>query len=243
MSTTTSSPADQALADIVGRPDPTTIADVIAQMQDIDALLGNDDGLKWFNKLYLMVTQQVDLNPPGGAWQNPHWLLSLDVVFARYYFGAIRGYLAGTGTASSWGAMFDARFRAGIDRIQYALAGMNAHINHDLAQALTDTDAALDITPAPDGPEHADYQSVNSLLNDLIPATLTMMASDALGVIAQDTGKVGQLLAFWNICKARDLAWEFADHLRGLPEFARPFALQAQDAVTGVVGRAILTAV
>jgi hypothetical protein len=243
MPTTTSSPADQALAEIVGRPEPNTIADVIAQMQAIDAALGNDDGLKWFNKLYLMVTQQVDLNPPGGAWQNPNWLLSLDVVFARYYFGAIRGYLAGTGIASSWSAVFDARFRGGIDRIQFALAGMNAHINHDLAQALGDTDAALSLTPAPNGPEHADYESVNGLLNDLIPATLTMLASDALGVIAQDTGKVGRLLAFWNICKARDLAWDFADHLRSLPEFARPFALDAQDAVTGALGRAILTVV
>ena len=243
MSTTTSSPADQALADIVGRPAPATIADVIAQMQDIDAILADNDGLKWFNKLYLMVTEQVDLNPPNGGWQDPNWLLSLDVVFARYYFGAIRGYLAGTGIPSSWGALFEVRFKAGIDRIQFAVAGMNAHINHDLAQALTDTGAALSVTPAPNGPEHADYESVNALLNNLIPATLTMLASDALGVIAQDTGMVGRLLAFWNICRARDLAWDFANHLRGLPEFARPFALDAQDAVTGALGRAILTVV
>ena len=243
MSTTTSSPADQALADIVGQPEPNTIADVVARMQAIDAVLGNDDGLKWFNKLYLMVTQQVDLNPPGGAWQNPHWLLSLDVVFARYYFGAIRGYLAGTGVPSSWSALFEVRFKIGIDRIQFTVAGMNAHINHDLAQALTDTDAALNVTPAPGGPEHADYEAVNGLLDSLIPATLTMLASDALGVIAQDTGKVGRLLAFWNIRKARDLAWDFAGHLRGLPGFARPFALDAQDALTGALGRAILTMV
>jgi len=243
MSTTTSSPADQALAEIVGQSAPATIAEVIAQMQAIDGVLGNEDGLKWFNKLYLMVTDQVDVNPPGGAWQDPNWLLILDVVFARYYFGAIRGYLAGTGIPSSWSALFEVRFNAGIDRIQFALAGMNAHINHDLAQALTDTDAALNVTPALNGPEHADYEAVNGLLNTLIPATLTMLASDALGVIAQDTGKVGQLLAFWNICRARDLAWDFADHLRSLPEFARPFALEAQDAVTGALGRAILTVV
>ncbi|UWZ82507.1 DUF5995 family protein [Occallatibacter riparius] len=243
MATTTSSPADQALAGIVSGPEPNTIADVIALMQAIDAALGNDDGLKWFNKLYLMVTEQVDLNPPGGAWQSPRWLVALDVVFARYYFDAIRGYLAGTGTASSWSAVFEVRFKAGVDRIQFALAGMNAHINHDLAQALTDTDAALNVMPALNGPEHADYESVNGLLNNLMPATLEMLASDVLGVIAQDTGKVGQLLAFWNICKARDLAWDFAGHLRSLPAFARPFAMDAQDAVTGALGRAILTVV
>ena len=36
--------------------------------------------------------------------------------------------------------MLSARFTAGIDRIQFALAGMNAHINHDLSLALLATD-------------------------------------------------------------------------------------------------------
>jgi Family of unknown function (DUF5995) len=243
MSTTASSPADQALSEIVAQPAPATIADVIAQMESIDALLAANDGLKWFNRLYLMVTQQVDLNPPSSGWQDPAWLLSLDVVFARYYFGAIRGYLAGTGVPSSWSALFETRFRSGIDRIQFAVAGMNAHINHDLAQALVDTGSALHVIPAPGGPQHADYESVNTLLSTVMPEALTMLASDALGVIAEDTGKVGRLLAFWNVCRARDLAWDFADHLRGLDGFVRDFALDAQDALTGALGRAILTVV
>ena len=243
MSTTTSSPGDQALAEIVGQPAPATIADVIAQMQAIDRLLGDNDGVKWFNRLYLMVTQQVDVNPPGGGWQDPEWLTQLDVVFAGYYFGAIRDYLAGMNIPSAWSALFEVRFKAGVDRIQFALAGMNAHINHDLALALLTTDSRMNMAPVMSGPQHADFESVNTLLNNLIPATLTMLASDALGVIAQDTGKVGRLLAFWNICRARDLAWAFADHLRGLEGFTREFALDSQDALTGALGRAILTMV
>ena len=39
-------------------------------MQAIDALLPGNDGVKWFNRLYLMVTEQVDQNPPGGAWHR-----------------------------------------------------------------------------------------------------------------------------------------------------------------------------
>jgi len=61
-----------------------------------------------------------------------------------------------------------------------------------------------------------------------------------LGQLAQDTGKIGRLLAFWDVCKARDLAWDFADHLRGLNALTRPVAIEAQDQVTGVLGRAIL---
>jgi hypothetical protein len=46
MSATTSSSADQALAEITGQPDPDTIEEVIARMEAIDAALPNDDGLK-----------------------------------------------------------------------------------------------------------------------------------------------------------------------------------------------------
>jgi hypothetical protein len=242
MSTPVPSTADQPLYDLVNGAAPVTIADVIALMQAIDTLLPANDGLKWFNRLYLMVTQQVDLHPPGGAWQSPVWLTRLDVVFASLYFGAVAGFLGRQSVPSAWSALFEARYRTGIDRIQFALAGMNAHINHDLALALLTTDADLNVIPGPASPEFADYQSVNGLLNSVMPSALTMLATDTLGVLAQDTGEVGRLLAFWDICRARDLAWDFANHLRGLTGPARDAALSAQDALTGVIGRAILAA-
>lgn len=240
MSTPASSLANQPLRNLVSGTAPESIADVIARMQAIDALLPSNDGLKWFNRLYSMVTQQVDLNPPGGAWQSPVWLTRLDVVFAGIYFSAVGDFLAGQSVPSAWSALFEARYCTGIDRIQFALAGMNAHINHDLALALLATDADLNIVAAWDSPEHADFESVNGLLNTLMPATLTMLATDPLGVLAQDTGKVGRLLAFWNICRARDLAWDFSNHLRTLDGLGRDAALNAQDALTGALGRAIL---
>ena len=242
MSTATKPLGDQRLYELVNGRSPATIADVIARMQAIDALLPPSDGLKWFNLLYLMVTQQVDLNPPGGSWRSPDWLIRLDVVFAGFYFRAIVGSLGGQEVPAAWSALFEARYRTGIDRVQFALAGMNAHINHDLALALLATDEDFNIVPATGSPESADYQSVNELLNTVMPSALNMLATDTLGVLAEDTGEVGRLLAFWNICRARDLAWDFADHLRSLDNQAREAALAAQDALTGVVGRAILVA-
>jgi hypothetical protein len=43
-------------------------------MQKIDALLPKDDGLKWFNFLYLKVTEEVLRNPPAGGWSSLVWL-------------------------------------------------------------------------------------------------------------------------------------------------------------------------
>lgn len=233
-------PPDRELSEIVGEPRPTTIAEVISKMQRIDALLPAEDGLKWFNRLYLMVTLEVDQHPPECGWHSPEWLLQLDVIFAGLYFDAVEAYLNATDVPSAWQALFEARNQPGIDRIQFALAGMNAHINHDLALALVATDQQLNLVPGLDSPQHADYVAVNDLLNLLMPSTLSMLAADTLGVIAQDTGKIGRLLAFWNICQARNLAWDFADHLRILPELSRAVALNAQDKMTGALGRAIL---
>jgi hypothetical protein len=200
-------PTDTQLLQIVTAAPPATIADVIAIQQNIDQLLPGTDGLKWFNKLYLMVTQQVDLQPPPTGWKDAPWLTRLDVVFASFYLAAIAESLQqNPALPSSWQALFEARTRAGIDRIQFAFAGMNAHINHDLALALLQTDSDMNIVPALQSPEHDDYESVNGLLEQVLPKALTVLATGIAGQLAQDTGKIGQLLAIWNIRAARDLA-------------------------------------
>src|SRR5580700_5705977 len=136
MPTAASSLADQPLYDLVSGAVPMTIVDVISRMQAIDALLPVNDGIKWFNRLYLVVTQQVDLVPPGGVWQSGAWFTSLDTNFAGLYLGALGGFLAGQAVPHAWQALFESRYRTDVDRIQFALAGMNAHINRDLALAL-----------------------------------------------------------------------------------------------------------
>jgi len=235
---------DEPLYAIVNGAAPETVDDVLRTMEKIDDLLEDEDGLKWFNRLYMMVTREVDVNPPDGGWKDADWLLRLDVVFAGFYFRAVGGFLNGEGSgASSWDALMKARYRPGIDRIQFALAGMNAHINHDLALALLATDSEAHLMPGYDSAQHVDYQAVNDLLNRVMPSALQMLASGILGMAAQDTGKIGRVLAFWNICRARDLAWNFADHLRGLSGIAQIVALTAQDQMTGALGRAIVMAV
>jgi Family of unknown function (DUF5995) len=233
-------PTDTALLQIASTAKPTSIPGVITVMQSIDGLLPGNDGLKWFNKLYLMVTQGIDGGPPQTAWKDPAWLTRLDVVFASYYFKAIATYLQGTSTASSWGALFESRQAQGIDRIQFALAGLNAHINHDLAFALIDTNQQMNLQPTLQSPEHGDYQTVNGILAQQLPVALQFLAVGILGELAQDTGKIGRLLAIWNVSAARDLAWNFADQLRSLPPATRPIALQTQDKLTGVIGRTLL---
>ncbi len=238
------SATDNQLIQIASGPPPATTADVLTLMQRIDNVLPNGDGLKWFNLLYMRVSQQVHSNPPPGGWEDPAWLTRLDVVFAQFYLAAILNWLNNSANVSrSWTALFEARFRPDVERIQFALAGMNAHINHDLALALLQTDTEMNLIPSKASPEHDDFEHVNGLLETTLPHALQFLATGILGELAQDTGKIGRLLAIWNIRAARDLAWDFADHLRPLTGIARTTALTVQDQVTGVVGRSLLLAV
>jgi hypothetical protein len=232
---------DSGVVQIIDAAAPATIDEVVSLMQQIDDALDKNDGLKWFNLLYLMVTREIGNHPPAVGWAAPAWVTRLDVVFAGLYFQAVANSLGNRGAVpSSWQALFEARFRPGIERIQYALAGMNAHINHDLALALLQTDQDLGVTAAAASPEHSDYQQVNDTLEEVLPQALRVLATGLLGELAEDTGTIGKLLAIWNVRVARDLAWDFADHLRTLSGLARTVALTAQDKLTGALGRSLL---
>jgi hypothetical protein len=207
--------SDQNLLRSVTTADPKTIADVIALMETIAVEVTGDDGLKWFNFLYIAVTKQIQDHAPAAGWRDPAWLA----------------------------ALFEARHGTGIDRIQFALAGMNAHINHDLSLALIQTDREFNIAPALNSPEHDDFEHVNDLLEAVMPSVLQTLATGLVGEVVQDTGKIGQLLAFWSVRAARNLAWDFAGHLSTLDPISRQFALAAQDQITGALGRALLVAV
>src|SRR5215471_18776552 len=108
---------------------PNSVADVLQIMQNIEATCIDGDGLKWFNWLYLQVTNAVEARIAAGGFADPSWLAELDVQFARLYFSALASSLSGQSTPDCWQALFENRHQVGIARIQFALAGINAHIN------------------------------------------------------------------------------------------------------------------
>ena len=131
-------PYDPRLIAAVNTP-PQTVADVMQTMTTIDGACVDGDGLKWFNDLYLRVTQAVALRIAAGGFNDPAWLAELDVQFARLYFAALSAHLQGMECSACWRVMFEVRNNTRLARIQLALAGVNAHINHDLPEALIAT--------------------------------------------------------------------------------------------------------
>ena len=89
------------------------------------------------------------------------WVAELDVRFARLYFGALRSALAGERSPGCWRSLFVRRNLAGVPRLQFALAGINAHINHDLPQAIFATCEAMATAPQHARVQYRDYTTIN----------------------------------------------------------------------------------
>ena len=77
---------DQLLAAV--QTDPDSIADVIAILETIDSTCSVADGLKWFNSLYLKITQAVAARVAANDFTDPAWIAQLDVHFAGFYLRA-----------------------------------------------------------------------------------------------------------------------------------------------------------
>lgn len=200
-----------------------SIDDVIARMRALDTALPDNDGLKWFNLLYLRVTEGVK-NQPAGGWQDPEWLERLDVVFADFYFEAIRD----VERSRAWRPLFRSRFRRDVARIQFALAGMNAHINHDLALAVVRTCEERGVTPRLGSPQHRDYERVNSLLERVEAEVKAFLLTGLLRDVDGSLGRLDDVIAMWKVGKARETAWGNAEilwQLRPIPLAVDNFTL------------------
>jgi len=144
----------------------------------------------------------------------------------------------------AWRPLIERRDAPGIEPIQFALAGMNTHINHDLPLAVTTTCA--DLGTAPDADTHfADFQKVDQLLDAAEQSIRQSFETNPELAVDRHLQAVDNLVASWTINSARDLAWQNALVLWAL--WADPMAsglfLDGLAATTALAGRLLLTAV
>ena len=227
---------------------PQSIADVVQILDTIEAACADGDGLKWFNGLYLQVTQAVEARVNAAEFVNPAWVAALDVRFARFYFAAIQSALSGgsQGKASGcWQAVFDQRNQTAIARIQFAMAGMNAHINHDLPQAVLDICQTTAVPPQHGTAPYDDITALNTTLDSLIEAAKTALDVRLLGDALPAASRLEDTLAAWSLADAREAAWNNAEllwHLADAP-LAASALLDSLDGLTAVASKTILVPV
>lgn len=190
-----------------------SVAEVIQRMEQLDSTLPAGDGVRAFNLMYLVTTRQVDAALAGARFADPEFLARLDVVFANLYLDALAGHEVDPGrTPRCWRALIDARTRPGTCQLQFAIAGMNAHINYDLARALVLTAEELGGDPGAGG-RRSDFLAINRVLAQTQPMVRRELLTGPLAEFDEALGDGDDRVAMWGIEKAREFAWATAQTL------------------------------
>ncbi len=221
---------------------PSTVAEVVERMRAIDAALDPADGVAVFNRVYLTVTERIAelLDRPGSqpVFGDPVVMADLDVRFAGLWLSAYDQAAAGRVPPTPWRPLFEAR-RGARWRLQYALAGMNAHIEHDLPVAVVATCTARGLEP---DEVHADFEAVNDVLAAVEAPIRREFLTDVGRAADAHVGPVVHVLSSWSIDKARDLSWVTARTLWCLRDTTtlRGRFVEALGDTVGLTSRALL---
>jgi Family of unknown function (DUF5995) len=234
--------AQGALSNLPSGP-VSSIDDAIARLTEISAGLPVTDGLACFNRMYLVVTEKVRAEVSvGDFFGDPAFMSHLDVVFANCYLGAIDAFrTTPPSSPRCWSELFVDRSDAHIAPMQFALAGMNAHISHDLPLAVVK--ACEDLDTAPDQGTHAaDFDKVNALLGALDQQIRESFETGVILDLDRRASGLEDVVDNFGIDTARRLAWLNAASLWALRHegrLSRDYA-DGLDEAAAIANRALL---
>ncbi|KRE25579.1 hypothetical protein ASG82_18740 [Mycobacterium sp. Soil538] len=220
----------------------STVPEVVARMQEIAAHTPPADGAHVFNDVYLQVTRQIGERLGAGEFfRDEPFMSDMTVRFASLWFDA---YDAGDRPPAAWEPLFAMRARSGVLPIQFALAGMNAHIEHDLPIAVIRTCIAHGRNPTSPGLRE-DYDRVNQLLAAAEGEIRRSFLTELEQAVDDHLSLVAHLVSSWSIEKARDVAWVTVQtlwELRGLKHLYNAYADGLAHTV-GMGSRLLLTSI
>ncbi|MCQ4046705.1 DUF5995 family protein [Streptantibioticus rubrisoli] len=216
----------------------TGVDSVLARMRALYAALPPEDGVAVFNRVYLKVTEALRGRIADGYFPDPYATAELGTVFAERYLAAVDAEAAGRRAPACWRPLFQSRGHRGVRPVQFALAGINAHVGHDLPMAVVDACEALGTPP------HAmrrDYERVGRMLGMLEDRIREELMPD--GDVREIGDALLHLAGAWSLDAARDAAWDAAQVLWRLRELPHVYAAFTDrlDAGVGLVSRCLLT--
>ncbi|ANJ06486.1 DUF5995 family protein [Streptomyces sp. BPPL-273] len=215
-----------------------TVDSVLTRMRALDAALPHRDGVAVFNRVYLAVTEAVDRHIEDGRFADPRAAIALDVRFAERFLDAVDAADRDRRPPACWRPVFQFRRHPGVRPLQFALAGINAHIGHDLALAVVDTCRTL-------GCEPVDLEDEFDRVGDLLVSLEERVRDELMPGpdLLQIADPLTHLLGSWSLDRAREATWTAARALwalRRLPDVAGEFT-ERLDAAVGFAGRMLLT--
>jgi hypothetical protein len=214
-----SGPAEQDLLDLLAE-DPLDVPGVVARLTELQILLEampplfGSNPVADFNRLYRTITANILDRLNAGLFADPVFLSLLDVQFAKRYFEALRLWGAGSPhTPEVWRVLFERMDGPDARPLPSAVAGVNAHINYDLAFAVVSTFDQLGSEPVDGQPQHADYLQVNDVFAEAIPGLRRGYLEDWQLCLDKINGRLDDWYQEQLVEITRDLAWRAAQRI------------------------------
>lgn len=185
------------------------IGEVIRAMDAVRSELPRQDGIGVFIDVYRRVTEQVRLRVEDGTFTDPRFVEHLDVVFARMFLKVPQAVAAGRSVNPSWQPLVAMRGRNDLQPIQFVLAGMNAHLNHDLALAVVRACSDSGVSPHRAG-LHDDCEKVYDVIAEVVRPLRQSFLDANLVTAGHQLAPLADLVENFSIDEAGDAAWVMA---------------------------------
>ncbi len=234
---------DSTLLAIAASGSVRSYAEIASRLRALESELDARDGLVWFNRWYAALTAALIDGSRRHRFVEPSFVERLECHAADRYFAALGSHLTDPGSGpSSWEPLLQARSLPGLLPVQHAIAGINAHVNHDLPLALVSTFAELDEAPARESPAQADYSRLGSTLDRVLCDAAAWLSAGASDELVSEESQLETVLSIWSSKRACEGAWAAAEvrwALRVSPLISHHH-LEALDRMVGLAGRSLL---
>ena len=185
------------------------------------------DAAGYFPALYVRVTRDIGEGIRDGRFEDGERMERLVDAFARYY---IRARSAEIPVPRCWQAAWDVAADPNLLIVQHLLLGINAHVNHDLAQAVVeiapDHGGLAAVRPDFDTISHELAGSFDKVIRDLDRASRWASEAASCG---------GGRLFNFSLRVARSQAWGAAERLYPLDQAGRRDYVSELDRLVSVV--------
>lgn len=210
-----------------------SIHTIIDEMDvEVGRCLDSGDRRGYFALMYRGVTRRVRDGIRGGEFPDASVMEDLDVIFARRWLDACRGWWDGAPITGPWEVTFEASRNEKLVLLQHLVLGMNAHINFDLGIAAAETvDRHPEMTI---NDLHDDFIAINEVLGSLVDTMQDAMAtvSPWMGLVDWVAARFDEDASGFAIEMARDQAWDFAVRLSSAPVDERNALIADQERIT-----------
>ena len=219
-------------------PEAQTIDGVIDELTAIiEQAKAEGSRVGYFPSLYRRVTRAVKAGIAAGRFADGPRMERFDVIFANRYLEAYDDWRDGRAVTQCWQLAFQSAQRTDRIILQHLMAGMNAHINFDLAIAAAEV--------APGTAIHSlqgDFMEINRVLSEQVDSVQNSIASVApmMWLLDSAGGRTEEKIVEFSMSRARDAAWAQAVLLAGIEGGVRSAAIVVADRAVTAVGRGVM---